>query len=191
MSCRPKRYVSFLLGALFTLLSVHSPKGNAAEEARVHFIFHKVINDSCAQSISVSGCEIQRCDNGLLVTPNNDSCKQTLAQLKAPQFEEYKGERPQISSVHYDNLIREHILSSNGDNKLPQQPDGKNLRVPNDSCSVGFRSGNCHFLRCDSGHYKSCGENAFTGVSDNEWNKNAQNLFLTQQRQRLKTSHAE
>ena len=182
---RSKRIVS-----IFTLFSILGFVSSSQANEKIHFIFNKVINDSCATSMSISGCEVQRCDDGYFLSPDSRHCVQTFDLLKAKTYVSYMGEKRQMSAADNDRLIKSHVLSgSSGQNPAPN-PNGQDFRVPNDSCAVGFRVGSCYYMKCDQGHYKRCdNEASFQGISDDEWNKNAQTLFASQHGKSGQTKH--
>ncbi len=125
------------------------------------------INDSCAMGISVSGCSFQYCDNGILLSGKTKTpqCGNLAPDLNA---------KDEIKLSRWHELISSHLRDGSGKDKF----ENDMLKVPNDSCAVGFYVSQNRYLKCDNGYFEKS-KGVWSEMSPKKWDEAVSRLILS------------
>ncbi len=118
---------------------------------------HSPPTDACLSSIQIGPDHYWYCETGIFKT-----------QLSSPVKTEIKGE-------DWVTIKKSLFLS-----EVIKKRGPKGIKIPNESCALGFSIGANQFLRCDSGLYSGIGKN-FDEIDSEEWNQKAKSLVEVKQ----------
>lgn len=100
-------------------------------------------NESCAISLQIGPAHYHYCDDGL-----------------------YEGKDKKIDAGKWNSLRAQLQVEDEGQ----PAPDSTNVRIPNDSCALGFRYGGKFLYRCEQGLF-SLERGKVVGLKASDWNK--------------------